>query len=74
MKIFLFVSVILMFGGCASKEYLIKTEYVEVKIPVKCDLEIPKKPKFKGDFASAKALSAYYLEMERIAKVCTKAE
>lgn len=68
----LILSIILILSGCASKkEILVKTEYKEVKIPVKCSLKIPAKPKFNNDFKSAKELSKYYLETERIAKLCT---
>ncbi|AJC90799.1 hypothetical protein MWJ18_000051 [Campylobacter lari] len=58
-------------SACANKDILIKTEFSEVKIPVKCPLKLPLKPLNKGDLASAKELSKYYLEIESIAKTCT---
>ncbi len=65
----------LFFSACAGKkELLIKTEYIEVKVPIKCDLKLPLKPQFNGNFKSAKELSAYYLQVEKIAKICTKTE
>ena len=75
--IFCFVSLLLMhiFLGCsAKKELMIKTEYQEVKVPIKCPLKVPKKPRFNNDLSSAKRLSAYYLEVEYIAKSCTSGE
>ncbi|WP_276951026.1 hypothetical protein [Helicobacter rodentium] len=61
----------LSFSACASKPvYKIKTQ--EVFIPVKCNLELPPKPQEDGSFESHKALAKYYLEVEQIAKDCTK--
>ncbi|TLD84100.1 hypothetical protein LS70_003905 [Helicobacter sp. MIT 11-5569] len=61
----------LLFSACASKPvYKIKTQ--EVFIPVKCNLTLPQKPKEDGSFASHKALAKYYLQVEQIAKDCTK--
>ncbi|WP_291951380.1 hypothetical protein [Campylobacter sp.] len=61
-----------IFSACANKDILIKTEFKEVKIPVKCPLKLPLKPLNKGDLISAKELSKYYLEVENIAKRCTE--
>lgn len=69
--IFLIIPCFLFFGCGSKKEYLVKTRYQEVKIPIKCNLKIPAKPKFKNDFESAKELSKYYLQVEKIAKICT---
>ncbi|ELS6283363.1 hypothetical protein R5S04_001755, partial [Campylobacter coli] len=55
----------------ASKDVLIKTEFKELKIPVKCPLKLPLKPFDYGDLESAKKISKYYLEVEDIAKLCT---
>lgn len=61
----------LSFSACASKPvYKIKTQ--EVFIPVKCNLELPPKPQENGSFESHKALAKYYLEVEQVAKDCTK--
>lgn len=59
----------LNFTACSSK---LKIQTKEVFIPVKCDLELPHKPKENGSFESHKALAKYYLEVEQIAKDCTK--
>ena len=61
----------LSFTACASKP-IVKIQTKEVFIPVKCDLELPPKPKENGSFESHKALAKYYLEVEQIAKDCTK--
>ena len=62
----------LTFSACSKPIYKIQTQ--EVFIPVKCDLELPQKPKENGSFKSHKALAKYYLEMEQIAKDCTKSD
>lgn len=67
----LFLSVLLL--GCAAKP-IVKMEIKEVYIPVRCNLEIPLKPKENGSFESHKELSLYYREVEQIAKDCTKQE
>lgn len=61
----------LTFSACASKP-VYKVEIKEVFIPVKCNLKLPTKPKENGSFASHRALAKYYLEVEQIAKDCTK--
>ncbi|EGF1230026.1 hypothetical protein IB030_001652 [Campylobacter jejuni] len=58
-------------SACASKDILVKTEYKEVKVPIKCPLKLPLKPFDKGDLESAKKIAKYYLEVENIAKLCT---
>ncbi|MFK0495542.1 hypothetical protein ACISA7_05765 [Campylobacter coli] len=70
MKIFLLI-IPFVFTACASKDVLIKTEFKELKIPVKCPLKLPLKPFDYGDLESAKKISKYYLEVEDIAKLCT---
>lgn len=61
----------LSFTACATKP-IVKIQTQEVFIPVKCDLQLPPKPKENGSFASHKALAKYYLEIEQVAKDCTK--
>ncbi|HED5389965.1 TPA: hypothetical protein R5B43_000475 [Campylobacter jejuni] len=73
MKSLYLISMIIPFvflSACASKDILIKTEYKEVKIPIKCPLKFPLKPLDHGDLESAKEISKYYLEVENIAKQC----
>lgn len=62
---------VLSFSACATKP-IVKIQTQEVLIPIKCNLEIPPKPQENGNFASHKALAKYYLEVEQIAKDCTK--
>lgn len=61
----------LSFSACATKP-IVKIQTQEVFIPVKCDLQLPPKPQENGSFESHKALAKYYLEVEQIAKDCTK--
>ena len=58
-------------AGCSTKPIL-KVQTKEVFIPVKCNLELPPKPKEDGGFESHKELSLYYKEIEQIAKDCTR--
>lgn len=61
----------LNFSACATKP-IVKIQTHEVFIPVKCNLDLPPKPQENGSFESHKALAKYYLEVEQIAKDCTK--
>ncbi|MDE5926595.1 MAG: hypothetical protein K2N75_06965 [Helicobacter sp.] len=61
----------LSFSACATKP-IVKIQTQEVLIPIKCNLELPPKPQENGSFESHKALAKYYLEVEQIAKDCTK--
>ncbi|MCI5968181.1 hypothetical protein [Helicobacter sp.] len=65
----LFAFIPCFFISCAKPIVEIQTQ--EVFIPIKCNLELPQKPKENGSFESHKALSKYYLEVEQIAKDCT---
>lgn len=69
----LFIAFLLLFtlAGCASKP-IVKIDTKEVFIPIKCNLTLPNKPKEDGSFQSHKELLIYYLEVESIAKDCTK--
>ena len=60
----------LTFSACASKP-VSNVEIKEVFIPVKFNLKLPTKPQENGSFASHRALTKYYLEVEQIAKDCT---
>lgn len=61
----------LSFSACATKP-IVKIQTQEVLIPIQCNLELPPKPQENGSFESHKALAKYYLEIEQIAKDCTK--
>ena len=70
-KLYLIPLFALAFSACASKP-VYKVEIKEVFIPVKCNLKLPTKPQENGSFASHRALAKYYLEIEQIAKDCTR--
>ena len=58
MKWILMVLVVAMMSGCATKiEYVDRP--VEVKVPVKCELEMPKKPDVTIDVDGLKAVLVY---------------
>lgn len=61
---------ILTLSACAKP--IVKIQTKEVLIPIKCNLTLPDKPKENGSFESHKELLLYYLEVESIAKDCTK--
>ncbi|WP_416829890.1 hypothetical protein [Helicobacter ganmani] len=61
----------LSFSACATKP-IVKIQTQEVLIPIQCNLDLPPKPQENGSFESHKALAKYYLEIEQIAKDCTK--
>lgn len=67
-----FLSLSLIFSACASSSVQVQTK--EVLIPIKCNLEMPKKPKEDGSFESHKALGIYFLEVERTLKDCLSVE
>lgn len=66
-----FISLSLIFSACASS---VQVQTKEVLIPIKCNLEMPKKPKENGSFESHKALGIYFLEVERTLKDCLSVE
>ncbi|MBR8461460.1 hypothetical protein KDD93_06780 [Campylobacter sp. faydin G-24] len=64
----LYISV---FAGCADKKVLTRTEWQKVYIPIKCEVDIPTKPKYTpSDLQSAKELAKYYEEVENLLKGC----
>lgn len=68
---FIFLFLLASFIGCAPKP-IVKIQTKEVLIPIRCNLELPPKPKEDGSFESHKKLSLYYKEVEQIAKDCTQ--
>ncbi|MDA3967364.1 hypothetical protein [Helicobacter sp. WB40] len=66
--VWLFLGVII-FSGCTPATKIVTQE---VYIPVKCNLELPTKPKEDGSFESHKELAKYYLKLERVAKDCVE--
>lgn len=71
-NVFLVLVFGVLFAGCGTKEPTLV--YKDTYIPVKCDVEMPIKPENKGDFESHKARMVYYLECERLLRVCTKGD
>lgn len=69
MKLILLIPTLFLFLGCSSKAVY---RTVEVKVPVKCNYEIPHKPVYsENNFESAKAITQYYLQIEEGLKQCT---
>lgn len=60
----------LFLGGCA-KDSIVKVQYVEKFVPVKCDISLPYKPAFNSqNLESAKELTIYYKQVETFLKYC----
>lgn len=55
------------FSGCASKKELV---YKEVNIPIRCEVDLPKKPLNNKDFESHKALMLYFSRVEKLLFKC----
>nr|DAX81749.1 MAG TPA: TRAF PROTEIN, TRAO PROTEIN, TRAN ADHESION, BACTERIAL SECRETION.5A [Bacteriophage sp.] len=70
----LITGALLCFSGCATdgpKAPTIITEYKEVPVPVRCNVEMPVKPYYdKKKPQTAKALAEYYLLCEDFLKQC----
>ena len=58
-------------SGCAAKEPIVRTEYKNVYIPIKCEVKIPAKPKFDpNNMQSALELAKYFQTCEALLKEC----
>ena len=58
-------------SGCAKQEPLIRTEYKDVLVPIKCKVNLPTKPKFdSSNMQSAVELAKYYQTCEALLKEC----
>lgn len=71
-RISLFCLFALIFAGCAAKPqasepYII---YKEKYVPVRCNAEMPVKPKDDGTFETDKRLAIYYRDCEKKLKQC----
>ncbi|WDL74219.1 hypothetical protein IP360_05040 [Helicobacter winghamensis] len=74
MKIFYFALLVLWFGGCASKP-MVKVEIQEVFVPIKCNVEIPQRPKRQGMLVeNIRAIALYAEKLEIALKECVKGE
>lgn len=71
-RISLFCLFTLIFAGCAAKPqasepYII---YKEKYVPVRCNAEMPVKPKDDGTFETDKRIAIYYRDCEKKLKQC----
>ena len=58
-------------SGCAAKPAMVRTEYKDVLVPIKCKVTLPAKPKFDPDnMQSAVELATYYQTCEALLKEC----
>lgn len=68
---------ILLLSGCASnnKNLVVKTEYKDVYVPIRCEADMPPKPNFNHlEPKSAGELINYYLLVEDMLKGCIDAK
>lgn len=64
---YLFIFIILIFNGCATR-----TIYQPTNIPVKCDIDLPKRPtKHNNEVENIKNLLIYTELLEVNLKFCT---
>ena len=71
-RILIFCVFALIFAGCAAKPqtsepYII---YKEKYVPVRCNAEMPVKPKDDGTFETDKRIAIYYRDCEKKLKQC----
>lgn len=59
-------------SGCATKPApMVRTEYKDVLVPIKCKVSLPAKPKFdSSNMQSAVELAKYYQTCEALLKEC----
>ena len=65
---FALVTCMLLLAGCADKVYVDRP--VEVKVPVRCEVESPKRPAIEISPYGAKALAVYTEQLECALKMC----
>ncbi|MBE2985561.1 hypothetical protein CCAL12920_00655 [Campylobacter sp. RM12920] len=70
--IILLSTIVLLSGGCASKpEMLVRTEYQDVAMPVKCEVTLPQNVEFKEtDPQTWIDIGRYHIEVELLLKAC----
>lgn len=61
---------LLLCASCASPDIITQTEVVEVKIPVRCEVEMPKKPTFSKTTEGTRALLEYFVQCEERLRYC----
>ena len=58
-------------GGCAKPAPMVRTEYKDVLIPIRCKVSLPAKPKFdSSNMQSAVELAKYYQTCVALLKEC----
>ena len=58
-------------SGCAAKPAMVRTEYKDVLVPIRCKVSLPAKPKFdSSNMQSAVELAKYYQTCEALLKEC----
>lgn len=58
-------------SGCAKPAPMVRTEYKDVLIPIRCKISLPTKPKFdSSNMQSAVELAKYYQTCEALLKEC----
>lgn len=64
--------IVMMSGGCASKpEMLVRTEYQDVAVPVKCDVVLPQNVEFSEyDPQTWIDIGEYHTHVELLLKAC----
>ena len=71
-RISLFCLFALIFTGCAAKPQASEPHiiYKEKYVPVRCNAEMPVKPKNDGTFETDKRIAIYYRDCEKKLKQC----
>lgn len=70
---YLILTSVILLSGCSAKpEIITRTEYQDVNMPVRCEAELPQKPKFdeNNPEISAKKIAEYYSKVERLLMEC----
>lgn len=69
---YLILTSVILLSGCSTKpEIITRTEYQNVYMPVKCEVDMPTKPNFdENNLDSAKGIAKYYQEVERLLMEC----
>lgn len=72
MKRFIFITTLIFLTGCSTKTH---TEYQPVYIPVKCNISIPKAPKYDEDVIITNINILNYAEKLKVAlDICVSGE
>lgn len=66
------LAMVVLLSGCGSaKDIMVKTEYKDVYVPIRCEVSLPQKPVYnKNSPSSAAEMANYYLLVEETLKGC----